>query len=148
MGADNTFGEKHFNPIKNHTLGMSEMKHTPEPWEAKKEFGHWAIIEPKESDHWSTTYIARNIEQGHDMGESDAKRIVECVNALAGVENPKEYTETILNQREELAEQVDLLQKGMEFWMKQREELEDKVKKLTEALDQANGYIERNSVGL
>lgn len=71
----------------------------------------------------------------------DAKHAVECVNALAGVENPKEYLETILNQREELAEQVDLLQKGLESCMKQRNELAEQVKELTTSLNWATDTI-------
>lgn len=63
---------------------MSDNKWTPEPWKE---------------------YSDRNIDDFAlvRMDGYDYERARECVNALAGVGNPKEYLETILKQRDELA---------------------------------------------
>lgn len=121
---------------------MSENKWTPEPW---PEY---------EDDGWSDTPGITKID------DEDYARARECVNALAGEKDPAQFVklkwdyekelfdiryllkaphemttlETVtamMNQREELAEQCDLLQKGLESCMKQREELAESVKRLS-----------------
>ena len=50
--------------------------HTPTPWKAAESFSGWKITDA------NGVLIAGDINNGPDMGEADAKRIVECVNAF------------------------------------------------------------------
>lgn len=77
-------------------------KHTPEPW-----FHH----KPSGSQHTSGGYInnsaSRNIDAichvyGGDTGLADAGRIVACVNACAGMENPAAEITELKRQRDDL----------------------------------------------
>jgi hypothetical protein len=66
-----------------------ETKHTPEPWITKVyEENQTRILGPIEEDgnrHWIGDII------GPLSNKANAKRIVECVNAFEGIENPAEF---------------------------------------------------------
>jgi hypothetical protein len=66
-----------------------DTKKSKEDWKSKEEFDGWAIYSGF-LDLKSTRKIASHINDGPDMGESDAQRIVDCVNACAGIDNPLE----------------------------------------------------------
>ena len=77
-------------------------KHTQEPW-----FHH----KPAGCQHTSGGYInnsaSRNIDAichvyGGDTGLADASRIVTCVNACAGMEDPAAEIDELKQQRDEL----------------------------------------------
>ena len=77
-------------------------KHTQEPW-----FHH----KPAGSQHTSGGYInnsaSRNIDAichvyGGDTGLANAARIVTCVNACAGMEDPAAEIDELKRQRDEL----------------------------------------------
>jgi hypothetical protein len=72
---------------------MSEMKHTPDPWEANQEYANrWRIESCKEGFlpvsvmTVSTTVCEVGVVAG-EVAEADAARIVACVNACAGIPN-------------------------------------------------------------
>lgn len=52
---------------------MSETKHSPEPW-----FGY-------DGSHFASTEDGKSVWVGKTALNSDARRIIACVNALAGV---------------------------------------------------------------
>lgn len=88
----------------------TEQKHTPLPWAAKEEFEGWSIIKPDKGI--GTIYVALEINQGKDMGESDAAFIIEACNshyslkeqnaklveALTLALKEKQYTEKLFRQ--------------------------------------------------
>lgn len=57
-----------------------KVQHTPEPWALRDESqkGHGFSIYSPQSPYWSS-------EVAHYIGEKDAKRIIACVNACAGI---------------------------------------------------------------
>lgn len=77
---------------------MSETKHTPEPWEIAGPYPRVTIgvAVPEEDDpsvgHYGFAPILQLIESAEAYGNCDlvpnAARIVACVNALAGVDDP------------------------------------------------------------
>lgn len=73
---------------------MSETKHTPEPWRLaasheRSEFGcEPEIVGPAHVDVDECEFVAVVCE-GLNATEANAHRIVACVNALAGVEEPE-----------------------------------------------------------
>ena len=64
---------------------MAEQKHTPEPW-------HQFAFEVYDGDNCiiADCGYAEDII-GKDGMKANAARIVACVNALAGIENPEEW---------------------------------------------------------
>lgn len=74
---------------------MSETKHTPEPWEASR----WKyypnrtrIFGPLVGD--KIQLIGETY--GEETNEANADRIVECVNAMEGIDNPVEFISNII----------------------------------------------------
>lgn len=71
---------------------MTDFKHTPEPWKIAYEKGS-IYIEDVETMLNQVVVFKYGQMEGKD--EANAARIVECVNALAGIENPKEWVDKI-----------------------------------------------------
>lgn len=80
------------------------MNHTQEPWEFDAIEGSdsegWAAgLMPTTgpNSYWHDFVVAYGFgEPGYkEIAEANARRIVACVNALAGVENPDEYIASI-----------------------------------------------------
>jgi len=70
------------------------MNHTPEPWDVRSP--NWAASHGMivgSDGKAGRPIIAHTVSIEND--EANAKRIVECVNACAGIENPKEIQSTI-----------------------------------------------------
>ncbi|MBA4155058.1 hypothetical protein [Flavobacterium sp.] len=65
---------------------MSKTNHTPEPWKTKENFITSIDGLFISSLHGSGTLKSEDI--------ANAKRIVECVNAMAGIESPQKLRET------------------------------------------------------
>lgn len=61
------------------------MKHTPEPWEVYNE--HYITA----SDEKIACQFFDRMDYYYSNKDANAARIVECVNALAGIENPAEW---------------------------------------------------------
>lgn len=59
----------------------TKIKHTPEPWQYCREYGKWVSWhEPKEGGDFEYPFECDK--------EANAERIVECVNAMEGIEDP------------------------------------------------------------
>jgi hypothetical protein len=81
------------------------MKHTKEPWEVQDfDDDNWAITT---KDDINIAWVERH--EGEDYEQEyweNAARIVDCVNSLAGIDNPsatlwevRELLEMVINQR-------------------------------------------------
>lgn len=80
------------------------MSHTPEPWilfEVGDRFKHQC---PASSDKTSilTTAMEDDVCFGAVYNDEDAKRIVACVNACAGFENPEDEVSRLKAERNDL----------------------------------------------
>lgn len=68
-----------------------KQQHTPEPWEVK--FNSYedseGIIQHNTGPNWSLWIVEKMAESESDI--ANARRIVSCVNALAGIENPEKF---------------------------------------------------------
>ena len=62
---------------------MEGNKHTPEPWTS-----------PHYEDTEKIQIIIHGVLKSFDLKEEDAARIVACVNACAGADNPQEYLDS------------------------------------------------------
>lgn len=70
---------------------MSERKHTPEPWhlcEVKNETGRIKHLVPVDAEEMSLLTIVENDQATFAAiyNDDDARRIVACVNACAGID--------------------------------------------------------------
>jgi hypothetical protein len=107
------------------------MKHTKEPW-------LYPIIRNTESlmilADDNTKYhrlipvcLVQHNQQRPILAEDNARRIVECVNALTGIENPKEWVEA---QSSRIAELEEALGNLTDEFSKPDYELIEKAKQL------------------
>lgn len=84
------------------------------------------------------------------------ERAHECVNALAGVENPEQFVrigKNYINEDKLIrklinADENERTYDEVERLLKQREELAEQVKQLTEALDTAQSMVRFHLGGL
>ena len=69
---------------------MSESKHTPEPWEfgygQTREFGMCLGIGLNSAPDWHVVAVVSPADSVNHADEANARRIVACVNACAGIE--------------------------------------------------------------
>ena len=69
---------------------MSESKHTPEPWEfgygQTREFGMCLGIGLNSAPDWHVVAVVSPADSVNHADEANARRIVACVNACAGVD--------------------------------------------------------------
>ena len=98
------------------------MKHTPEPWKVNQSRHE---NEPYKIVLWSSFrriakvyHEGKSIYENEKTSEANAKRIVDCVNALAGIENPKEFVERMAKLEAALKPLADLADAA---WADQRE---------------------------
>ena len=70
-------------------------KHTPEPWDSVHEHGAWEGYHEPDSGEFQITFRAKT--------EADAARIVACVNAMAGIENPEQWVKEQKEYRDQMA---------------------------------------------
>lgn len=83
-----------------------DKKHTPLPWQAKEEFEGWAIVKVGKKPMIGTQYIAIELNQGRDMGESDARFIIEACNSYYQLK--EEYNGTVKMLQDTIAEREEL----------------------------------------
>ncbi len=109
-------------------------KHTPEPWEVahyNKEQGEldglviWSPVHSLQ-DNGKYLLICHVTEEDTrtELDRANAERIVECVNAMAGIEDPKKHRETWdaiqhlhLDSYHKLKEEHDQLKAAVIFHM-------------------------------
>ena len=80
-------------------------KHTPEPWKYEKELSagcdEW-LISMDAGDRGRGICIAETRPGSAAGGEANARRIVTCVNACAGMDDPAAEIAELKRQRDEL----------------------------------------------
>jgi len=70
---------------------MTDQKHTPEPWEVVAMRG-LAVCVVQESDHGVLIAL-----DGQENSMNDMKRIVACVNAMRGIDDPAAFMRAVQN---------------------------------------------------
>lgn len=75
--------------------------HTPEPWSIRPSGNANEITILDATGHWLMHFL-HNGEPHAETQKANARRIVACVNELAGVENPTGYVHRLEQQRDEL----------------------------------------------
>lgn len=109
----------------------SEMKHTPEPWHVssvpKDGLNNPAI---QSFELYPRLVAVTTDNKDFDERLANAKRIVACVNACSGVENPDEYLQSardaistalqIRNEHEALKKECDRLRAEVEALLRTR----------------------------
>jgi hypothetical protein len=119
-------------------------KHTPEPWQYRpKKHDDWGFIR---SNNGSLVAVAKNSEiswvqedefrkEKKDPYEINGKRIVECVNAMAGIDDPKKWVEERkANMYKETLAKIDLDKFNFEGRCKQLEAENEKLKEILSEL--------------
>lgn len=72
----------------------NSLKHTPEPWAYQKVKQHFDITYT--NPQWDDTSLATTFYAGNEQQEeANANRIVQCVNACAGIPGPEAIPEVI-----------------------------------------------------
>ena len=113
---------------------MSEQKHTPEPWrfdsvEMKiKGFGDLhgrAVI--------ANVSAKMDYARGKNTQYANAKRIVECINALAGIENPAEWVRILKEER---------VESHVSYWKEKAENSDWRYKELQSENERLKAEIE------
>lgn len=77
---------------------MSKEKHTPEPWIVNDTSVGITIFSEKQSAYLMYMSQTRTVNEGN----ANAYRVVECVNAMEGVENPTEFIANVRKLIEEV----------------------------------------------
>jgi hypothetical protein len=77
---------------------MSKEKHTPEPWGVRVTSVGTNIFSEKQSTYLMYMSQTRTVKEGN----ANAYRVVECVNAMEGIENPAEFMATVRKLVEEV----------------------------------------------
>jgi len=89
------------------------VNHTPEPWEARRA-DHWGSYRIRPAEIW----LGASSSMAEDEQAANAARIVKCVNACAGIENP---AEAIRAAREALEGALSLTEESARFYGSQLE---------------------------
>ena len=110
---------------------MSESKHTPEPWEfgygQTREFGMCLGIGLNSAPDWHVVAVVSPADSVNHADEANARRIVACVNACAGIPDEQLYDQepgcllsamveqeqeimTITKQRDELLKAAEAIE--------------------------------------
>ncbi|MBL7942473.1 MAG: hypothetical protein JNM00_06890 [Flavobacteriales bacterium] len=113
---------------------MSDTKHTPEPWIVK--------AGPHENEHIiiagnsqpGEKRIAEGLMRGETYGKADADRIVACVNAMAGIDNPETFMQVVKQLRLDQCDKLEAKVKKLEDQIRQQEKYLDQRNKLYERL--------------
>lgn len=129
---------------------MGNTKHTPEPWYVDNQTAFPEIVgsDAHVSEIWSTG--------DNELDQANASRIVACVNAMAGIENPKKFRETWeaikhleLDAYYKAEEKISKLEKTLEYKDKQLETILkvtdlqlEKIKAIETLIGQIDGYLD------
>lgn len=127
---------------------MSGAKHTAEPW--RERMGDILTVEQKDGDDVLIAGVGKScgtrsapywpVKAGKPEGKANATRIVECVNALEGIDNPAAFREVFGELVEALAIADDLLNCGEIQSMAKKARLKGfvpDVRKVSQALAKA-----------
>jgi hypothetical protein len=86
---------------------MSEAKHTPGPWFVSmgthEKLGQALAVSTKEGDEVDAICIVDQLP-GSEESTANAHRIVDCVNACEGIEDPKNVVPQLLRANERVLE--------------------------------------------
>ena len=111
---------------------MSESKHTPEPWEfgygQTREFGMCLGIGLNSVPDWHVVAVVSPADSVNHADEANARRIVACVNACAGIETghlEKYGLPDFAQKISDLREQRDELLAALKRFMDSHEECTD-----------------------
>lgn len=89
-------------------------KHTQEPWKVDESRPHLIVLPEKSEAGEGSKYVVC----GGGKNEVNAARIVECVNAMAGIEKPQEFMGVVkkleLDAYQRVAAERDELKKVLE----------------------------------
>ena len=95
-------------------------KHTPEPWRLYKKYSSGITAKPpkdwKSSKHHPNFIMAQvglYVSISTEQADANAKRIVDCVNGLAGIKNIKVFMEKLRAQECESYRFVDCITNGV-----------------------------------
>lgn len=135
------------------TKRHKKMKHTPEPWvlvdetsirskaaraapDLKASDEEWLGRDPTNMDYPSNWLEVVNLRgaMGGDDTTADAERIVECVNACAGIESPMEAIREAREALQWTIREVERLSKGVdgtEYQLKMDDKAREALAKLT-----------------
>lgn len=131
---------------------MTDRKHTPEPWV----FNQVEMKVKGSGDTQGLTIIA-NVSPNMDYSRgmftqcANAQRIVECVNALAGIPNPAEWVEYMKKYDKnpeyiKILDQIDLDKLNFEgLWKREKEfnaQLQSENERLKSELELHNKIIQ------
>lgn len=88
---------------------MEKLKHTPEPWTLKKT---WSYMDYYEIHGADDIGVLGEDDSHHEFSilEPNAKRIVDCVNAMTGIENPSEFIENLKQKNIELLQLLESIE--------------------------------------
>ena len=95
-------------------------KHTPEPWYWHENDSYCEIN--SERDGQIADSCASSCLGDIDLGRANASRIVTCVNACAGMEDPAAEIAELKRQRDEL---LDLVKQARLEWLGQNQTPDD-----------------------
>ena len=108
------------------------MKHSPEPWQLEEVFADinsltFANVSTKEGSLVDVIYGSIHLP--------NALRIIECVNAMEGIEDPKKYTEMVRN----ITQNALLLGREMEFVEQKYQSLKKVIQQMIDRIDENGG---------
>lgn len=97
-------------------------EHTKEPWaiHTEQEFSisrATSVYICRAEEPWPSGQLARvNVQDGFEEREANARRIVDCVNALAGIPDPAAFVQAARGMRE-------ALESIAEYWNRDRNDM-------------------------
>ena len=95
-------------------------KHSPEPWSIRENSAQWHEI--MSADDWIADTCASMCQGDIPLGGANANRIMTCVNACAGMDDPAAEIEKLKRQRDEL---LDLVKQARLEWLDQNQTPDD-----------------------
>ena len=96
-------------------------KHSPEPWSIIENNARWNEIYSSDKN-WIADTCASMCTGDIKLGRANADRIVTCVNACAGMEDPAAAIEKMRQQRDEL---LNLVKQARLEWLDQNQTSDD-----------------------
>lgn len=126
---------------------MEKLKHTPEPWTCRKSFDvkYNQRIFSIDSDQYEEVVTVWSCEpEGENIvsSEATANRIVDCVNAMTGIENPSEFIENLKQKNLELLQLLE----SIEVMLSQGNSITPKSFIIRNAIQMALGIENKESI--
>lgn len=117
---------------------MTDKKHTPEPWRVF----HDSHIESEETKTAICRFFDRR-EHDYPNHIANAARIVECVNALAGIDNPAEWVEKMKKLELELTLRSDFKIQDLHILINERDNIKREYVALIQNYEELQAENER-----